>query len=381
MASCRRRASFAASRLNRWYVRTLEAQPSSNEEEAPNPRTRSTNGPSSWCSRFGKRLPAVPEARQAALEKTTVFQPESVVSLRSLEPDLKDILALRSQDHDRAIEMLSQQDGMRAVADSTRHPVARFRHARRSRAVRAAEGRGRARGRTDGRAARSQSRLHGAATSGSGVRGLRVSARGRRTRAGPRRCAIRCALPVRTIVGRHPREEPAGSRRPATDLRACSSRGRRRTSGLGKPPSARTDSSARRRSTSSCGIGPSQSLAHVFTLLSLVLPREPLQIAFRSLHADDRQLRGTALEYLEGVFSRRQIRHAALAVPRATAPHGVRPSRVTPSWRSRFSGCDLPPTCAGLTAARAFRRLWRSLAEARRAVVSERTQRKPCATC
>jgi hypothetical protein len=42
-----------------------------------------------------------------------------------------------------------------------------------------------------------------------------------------------------------------------------------------------------------------QSLAHVFTLLSLVLPREPLQIAFRSLNSGDRQLRGTALEYLE----------------------------------------------------------------------------------
>ncbi len=45
-----------------------------------------------------------------------------------------------------------------------------------------------------------------------------------------------------------------------------------------------------------------QSLAHVFTLVSLVLPREPLQIAFRSLHSDDKQLRGTALEYLEGVL-------------------------------------------------------------------------------
>jgi hypothetical protein len=45
-----------------------------------------------------------------------------------------------------------------------------------------------------------------------------------------------------------------------------------------------------------------ESLAHVFTLLSLVLPREPLQIAFRSLHTDDRQLQGTALEYLEGVL-------------------------------------------------------------------------------
>jgi len=45
-----------------------------------------------------------------------------------------------------------------------------------------------------------------------------------------------------------------------------------------------------------------QSLAHVFTLLSLVLPREPLRVAFRSLQSDDRQLRGTALEYLEGVL-------------------------------------------------------------------------------
>jgi AAA family ATP:ADP antiporter len=45
-----------------------------------------------------------------------------------------------------------------------------------------------------------------------------------------------------------------------------------------------------------------QSLAHVFTLLSLVLPREPLQIAFRGLYTDDLNLRGTALEYLDGVL-------------------------------------------------------------------------------
>jgi hypothetical protein len=46
----------------------------------------------------------------------------------------------------------------------------------------------------------------------------------------------------------------------------------------------------------------SDSLAHVFTLLALVLPKEPLQIAFRSLHTDDQYLRGTALEYLEGLL-------------------------------------------------------------------------------
>jgi hypothetical protein len=42
-----------------------------------------------------------------------------------------------------------------------------------------------------------------------------------------------------------------------------------------------------------------QTLAHVFTLLSLILPREPLRIAFRGLHTNDERLRGTALEYLE----------------------------------------------------------------------------------
>jgi AAA family ATP:ADP antiporter len=45
-----------------------------------------------------------------------------------------------------------------------------------------------------------------------------------------------------------------------------------------------------------------QSLAHAFTLLSLVLPTAPLQIAYRGLHTDDPVLRGTALEYLEGVL-------------------------------------------------------------------------------
>lgn len=46
----------------------------------------------------------------------------------------------------------------------------------------------------------------------------------------------------------------------------------------------------------------SRSLAHVFTLLSLALPPEPVRIAFRGLHTDDPNLQGTALEYLEGVL-------------------------------------------------------------------------------
>ncbi|HWP37921.1 MAG TPA: hypothetical protein VNL18_10260 [Gemmatimonadales bacterium] len=42
-----------------------------------------------------------------------------------------------------------------------------------------------------------------------------------------------------------------------------------------------------------------RSLEHVFTMLALLLPREPLKVAFRGLHTSDAVLRGTALEYLE----------------------------------------------------------------------------------
>jgi hypothetical protein len=45
-----------------------------------------------------------------------------------------------------------------------------------------------------------------------------------------------------------------------------------------------------------------KSLEHVFTLLALVLPRQPLRIAFRGLHVNDMFLRGTALEYLESAL-------------------------------------------------------------------------------
>ena len=45
-----------------------------------------------------------------------------------------------------------------------------------------------------------------------------------------------------------------------------------------------------------------RSLEHVFTLLAVALPRQPLRIAFRGLHTDDPLLRGTALEYLENAL-------------------------------------------------------------------------------
>ncbi|WP_159397798.1 hypothetical protein [Sorangium cellulosum] len=70
----------------------------------------------------------------------------------------------------------------------------------------------------------------------------------------------------------------------------------------------------------------SRSLEHVFRVLSLCLEREPLEIAYRALHADDPHLRGTALEYLENVLPepiRESLwpylgaRHTAPAEPRS----------------------------------------------------------------
>jgi ATP:ADP antiporter, AAA family len=45
-----------------------------------------------------------------------------------------------------------------------------------------------------------------------------------------------------------------------------------------------------------------RGLAHVFTLLSLAVEREPLQTAYWALLSEDVTLRGTALEYLENVL-------------------------------------------------------------------------------
>jgi hypothetical protein len=74
-----------------------------------------------------------------------------------------------------------------------------------------------------------------------------------------------------------------------------------------------------------------RSLEHVFTLLSLVLEREPLKIAFRGLLAGDRILRGTALEYLDCVLP--PSVHAVLW------PH-LEPERARPPQREQAEPRD-----------------------------------------
>jgi ATP:ADP antiporter, AAA family len=45
-----------------------------------------------------------------------------------------------------------------------------------------------------------------------------------------------------------------------------------------------------------------KSIAHIFTLLGLVLPPQPVRLAFRALRAEDGKLQGVALEYLDSVL-------------------------------------------------------------------------------
>lgn len=65
--------------------------------------------------------------------------------------------------------------------------------------------------------------------------------------------------------------------------------------------------------------GASLSLDHVFTLLGLVLDRDALQLSLQALSSDNRNLRGTALEYLDNVLPedlrRRLWRHLGLTRP------------------------------------------------------------------
>ena len=72
----------------------------------------------------------------------------------------------------------------------------------------------------------------------------------------------------------------------------------------------------------------SHSLAHVFGLLGLVLPREAVRTAFRALHTDDRRLRALALEYL-GSSLPREIRDR-LSERIETAPAAAAAAKATP---------------------------------------------------
>jgi ATP:ADP antiporter, AAA family len=93
-----------------------------------------------------------------------------------------------------------------------------------------------------------------------------------------------------------------------------------------------------------------RGLSHVFALLSLVVEREPLQIAYWAVLGDDAPLRGTALEYLENVLPE--------DVRRVLWPYiGTRPT-PPPASRTRQNLVeDLMQSSASLGLSQAMKRI------------------------
>jgi len=67
------------------------------------------------------------------------------------------------------------------------------------------------------------------------------------------------------------------------------------------------------------------NLEHLFTLLALLLPADAVRVAFRALHTDDRQLKGTAFEYLESATPA-PTRRLLLSLLEADAQSRLRPA-------------------------------------------------------
>lgn len=78
---------------------------------------------------------------------------------------------------------------------------------------------------------------------------------------------------------------------------------------------AETDQSPRRAE---------RNLEHVFTLLSAVLPREPLRVAFRGIQSDEPGLRALAIEYVDSILPPETRSKLWALMDARPAPHGER---------------------------------------------------------
>jgi hypothetical protein len=64
------------------------------------------------------------------------------------------------------------------------------------------------------------------------------------------------------------------------------------------PPEADDDAEGRLEQSDTV----ERNIEHIFSLLAIILPREPLEAAFRGLHSRNPELRALTLEYFEGVL-------------------------------------------------------------------------------
>ncbi|HEX3480158.1 MAG TPA: hypothetical protein VHT91_34310 [Kofleriaceae bacterium] len=103
----------------------------------------------------------------------------------------------------------------------------------------------------------------------------------------------------------------------------------------------------------------SAGLEHVFTMLGLALPAEPLRIALHAVQTDDPELRGTALEYLESILPpdvRAQL--WPLLEGDLTAPPAA--MRTAAEWPAAAEAAGLPPAATLISPAPAAPRPPRS---------------------
>ena len=300
---CSAGALWAASRLNRGYLGTLASSLVDLSHRAgadPIDAKTTVSGirPPWLLGRDGA------EALTAHVRHTDGPSARPAIDPASLEPEVRDILGLRSRDRRRVIEVLSREDGLTAglvphaitllawdqVADHALFALRKVAEERIGQLVDALLDPNQ-----DFAVRRRLARVFSVCVSQRAASGLMFGLDDPRFDV-----RFQSARSLAAIVEKNPMVQIDSAQIFAVVLREVAvGRGvwesRRLLDGSDESNRPTTlDEFVRTRA--------GESLAHVFTLLSLVLPREPLQIAFRSLYTEDEQLQGTALEYLESVL-------------------------------------------------------------------------------
>ena len=301
---------FCASRLNRDYVQTLERSLLNRAVEldlgeAEDLTTRTTMLRTLTTIRKLDRTGTQQVTRQST-QPTVITGPDDATAIATLDPDTRQILTLRSRDRHRIRAVLRSEDGLPAtlvphlipllawdpVAADAAFALRKVAEERVGQLIDALIDPN-----TEFAVRRRLARIFATCGSQRAVDGLLLGLDDLRFEV-----RYQCARSLAAIVEKNPRITIDHNvilevvRREATVGRAVWKSERL----LQKPEEGDAqeaffvDEFVKDRS--------SRSLAHVFTLLSLFLPAEPLSIAFRGLHTSDAKLRGTALEYLEGAL-------------------------------------------------------------------------------
>jgi ATP:ADP antiporter, AAA family len=300
---CSAGALWAASRLNRGYLGTLASSlVDLSRRAAVDPidaKTTVSGIRPPWLLAGDGAEPLTSHARH-----TDGTSARHAIDPASLEPEVRDILGLRSRDRRRVVEVLSREDGLTAglvphaitllawdqVADHALFALRKVAEERIGQLVDALLDPNQ-----DFAVRRRLARVFSVCVSQRAASGLMFGLDDPRFDV-----RFQSARSLSAIIEKNPLVQIDSAQIFAVVLREVAvGRGvwesRRLLDGAdeGNRPTT-LDEFVRTRA--------GESLAHVFTLLSLALPREPLQIAFRSLYTDDEQLQGTALEYLESVL-------------------------------------------------------------------------------